>query len=173
MDAMEQEHIQRPDSRLPFTTTNYGLTTWPAQVRPLPPTRQTPAVILPTCTSPRPHHTFHGLATLYHQILNRRKGRRMSAPQGQRMTRTLCWQEWRVVLERDVSFATAHRRIPDFRELLATERARRAGLKDCEVVAIVLYTGPMVCPPPIPSPHFPLSHPPLPALPTVRFPAHG
>ncbi len=58
-----------------------------------------------------------------------------------------CRQEWRVVLERDASFATAHRRIPDCRELLATERARRAGLKECEVVAIVLYTGPMVCPP--------------------------
>ncbi len=52
-----------------------------------------------------------------------------------------------MVLERDASFATAHRRIPDFRELLATERARRAGLTDCEVVAIVLYTGPMVRPP--------------------------
>jgi hypothetical protein len=62
-----------------------------------------------------------------------------------------------VVLERDVSFATAHRRIPDYRELVATERARRAGLKDCEVVAVILYTGPMVCTrPPSPSrQHFP------------------
>ena len=62
------------------------------------------------------------------------------------MKGTLDGQEWRVVLERDVSFSSAHRRIPDCRELLATERARRAGLKDCEVVAIVLYTGPMVWP---------------------------
>lgn len=36
VEAMEQEHTQRPDSLLPFTTTNYGLTTWPAQARPLP-----------------------------------------------------------------------------------------------------------------------------------------
>jgi hypothetical protein len=36
IEAMEQEHTQQSDSLLPFTTSNYGLTTWPAQVR-LPP----------------------------------------------------------------------------------------------------------------------------------------
>jgi hypothetical protein len=62
-----------------------------------------------------------------------------------------------VVLERDTSFATAHRRIPDCRELLATQRSRSAGLVDSEVAAIVLYTGPMVCP-------HPTATPPRPAL---------
>ena len=53
-------------------------------------------------------------------------------------------QEWRIVIECDASYSTGHRRIPDYRELLATERSRRAGLTACEIIAIVLYTGPMV-----------------------------
>ncbi len=76
-----------------------------------------------------------------------------------------------MVLERDASFATARRCIPDCRELLATERARRAGLVEPEVVAIVLYTGPMVCPtrPPSRSVLRSSSIPLLPALPAVSF----
>jgi hypothetical protein len=76
-----------------------------------------------------------------------------------------------VVLERDISFATDHRRIPDCRELLATERARRAGLKECEVVAVVLYTGPMVCHPTRSDPTLPI-HTPIPTPPIAASPLY-
>lgn len=83
LPAMEQEHCGRGDSQLPFTTSNYGLTTCPAD-------------------------------------------------------------EFRAVLAVDAAVSAGPRRMPDYRELAASERSRRAGLTEVEVVAIVLYTGPMV-----------------------------
>ena len=43
----------------------------------------------------------------------------------------------------DASVAAGPRRMPDYRQLLQSERSRRAGLNEVEMVAIVLYTGPM------------------------------
>jgi hypothetical protein len=91
---MEQEHCARADSRLPFTTSNYGLTTCPAD-------------------------------------------------------------EFRVVLAADAAATAPPRRIPDYRELARSDRARRAGLTEVEIVAIVLYTGPMVRPGDLPIPRQP------------------
>ena len=44
VEAMEQEHTRRPDSRARFTTPNYGITTCPAQATapPRPHTHPTP-----------------------------------------------------------------------------------------------------------------------------------
>ena len=78
--------------------------------------------------------------------------------------------EWATVITCDKSKELHHRKVPDYRELLKLELARhgeRAGqaepraddadggadsqsaalLTDVEIIAIVLYTGPMVRPP--------------------------
>ena len=72
--------------------------------------------------------------------------------------------EWKLVVHRDgntpeqykeilsknfpsVGLGPAHhgRRIPDLEELLQLEESKQANLIKCEVLAIVLYTGPLVC----------------------------
>ncbi len=55
--------------------------------------------------------------------------------------------EWRIVVDRDSSLADMrhHRIIPDVNEIVSRSKlAFEAGLKLFEVIAIVLYTGPMV-----------------------------
>jgi hypothetical protein len=55
--------------------------------------------------------------------------------------------EWRIVIDRDISLADMrhHRIIPDVKEIMSRSKlACDAGLKLFEVIAIVLYTGPMV-----------------------------
>jgi hypothetical protein len=55
-------------------------------------------------------------------------------------------REWRIVVDGDAELADmrAGRRIPAIRELMALQTARDAGLEEQEVVAVVIYTGPMV-----------------------------
>jgi hypothetical protein len=74
--------------------------------------------------------------------------------------------EWNLVIKREgktleeykemlrefpsVGLGPAHhgRRIPDLNELLQLEESKQANLIKCEVLAIVLYTGPLVGRPP-------------------------
>ena len=58
--------------------------------------------------------------------------------------RTSPANEWRIVITNDRSKATEHRVIPDYKELLHTDTAKRAGLLESEMIAVILYTGPMV-----------------------------
>ena len=57
-------------------------------------------------------------------------------------------KEWRIVVECDKGYETAapHRRvIPDYKDLKETDFSRRANLQDHEIIAVIMYTGPMVC----------------------------
>jgi hypothetical protein len=83
---MEREHCSMPDSRVKFKTTNYGLTTCPAD-------------------------------------------------------------EWRIVKLCDKRFEASapHKRvIPRFQSLKKEALAQRANLDEEEIIAVILYTGPMV-----------------------------
>ena len=83
---MEREHCNMPDSHVKFKTTNYGLTTCPAD-------------------------------------------------------------EWRIVKICDKRYeaSTPHRRvIPRFQSLKKEALAQRANLDEEEIIAVILYTGPMV-----------------------------
>ncbi len=40
---------------------------------------------------------------------------------------------------------TKGRKIPNIKELMKIETTTRANLRDCEITAVVMYTGPMVC----------------------------
>ena len=61
-------------------------------------------------------------------------------------------EEWRIVTECDLSFERDHngqrRRIPNYSKLLKVDQnkaeGQRAGLTQEEIIAIILYTGPMV-----------------------------
>ena len=56
-------------------------------------------------------------------------------------------EEWRVVENCDkmMEKKSAHNRvIPDYRELMKSDLAQRARLSDSEIIAVILYTGPMV-----------------------------
>ena len=56
-------------------------------------------------------------------------------------------KEWGIVVKRDqapVSEMGHGRRIPDAKELVASPQALLAGLMLIEVLAVILYTGPMV-----------------------------
>ncbi len=53
-------------------------------------------------------------------------------------------EEWRIVKDIDKGFESPHRRIPNYKELKKAEFAERAGLRDPEIIAVILYTGPMV-----------------------------
>ncbi len=85
LKIMASEHCERADSFVPFHTSNYEITTTPAN-------------------------------------------------------------EWRITTNRDESLADMghDRRLPNTEELWRSDVARKAGLLLAEVVAIVLYTGPMV-----------------------------
>ena len=59
--------------------------------------------------------------------------------------------EWRLVLNADkgpdettATFAKDGRRMPSFRNLMQLELSKKAGLTEAEVIAVILYTGPMV-----------------------------
>ncbi len=58
--------------------------------------------------------------------------------------------EWELVLRAETSlevssaFAKDGRRIPNFANLLDLELSKKAGLTKPEVIAVILYTGPMV-----------------------------
>jgi hypothetical protein len=60
--------------------------------------------------------------------------------------------EWRIVTECDLSFEKEHngqrRRIPSYAKLLKADQSKaegqRAGLTQEEIIAVILYTGPMV-----------------------------
>ena len=54
--------------------------------------------------------------------------------------------EWSIVRDIDDTLADMrhHRRITDWRQSARSSLAVEAGLKDFEVIAIILYTGPMV-----------------------------
>ncbi len=80
---MKVEHCHSSDSHVKFVTSNYGLTTCPAE-------------------------------------------------------------EWRIVKDIDKGFERDHRRIPNYKELKKAEFAERAKLGDPEIIAVILYTGPMV-----------------------------
>jgi hypothetical protein len=58
-------------------------------------------------------------------------------------------EEWRIVIECDKSKEDHNRKVPNVRELMHAEAqridARMPKLITEEVIAIVLYTGPMVC----------------------------
>ena len=57
--------------------------------------------------------------------------------------------EWRIVNNVDKSYEKKYeghqRRIPDYKLLLRSEKAKKANLTEVEIIAIILYTGPMVC----------------------------
>jgi hypothetical protein len=93
---MEAEHCARAGCTVPFTTSNYGIT---------------------------------------------------STPQ----------QEWRYVVDMQTDGADMRhgRRLLDVDSLAATPTAQAAKLTRVELIAVVLYTGPMVTGPPSPSPLFP------------------
>ncbi len=59
---------------------------------------------------------------------------------------TTARQEWNIVVTVDKTKEMNGRLIPDYRVLLKSETANRAEpkLEDCEIVATILYTGPMV-----------------------------
>ena len=40
---------------------------------------------------------------------------------------------------------TKGRKIPNVKELMQSETTKTANLRDCEITAVVMYTGPMVC----------------------------
>ncbi len=54
--------------------------------------------------------------------------------------------EWKITTERDEKLADMKhdRKLPDIQELLQRDIVKIASLTEAEVVAIVLYTGPMV-----------------------------
>ena len=56
--------------------------------------------------------------------------------------------EWRIVINVDKIFEKkyeGHQRIiTDYKEILKSEKAMKARLTDVEIIAIILYTGPMV-----------------------------
>ncbi len=56
------------------------------------------------------------------------------------------FEEWLGQQDRKVGLGQGHhgRRIPNVDELLQLESSAKAGLQEAEVLAIVLYTGPMV-----------------------------
>ncbi len=59
-------------------------------------------------------------------------------------------EEWRTVMECDKSKEINHRKVPNVADLLETEKTQpntsnMARLTKEEIIAIVLYTGPMVC----------------------------
>ncbi len=60
--------------------------------------------------------------------------------------RTTPAREWRIVrgLEECPTDQMKNRRIPKVEDLLALETAKMAKLKEAEVIAVLLYTGPMV-----------------------------
>ena len=61
-------------------------------------------------------------------------------------------EEWRIVSECDMSFERDHngqrRRIPNYTKMHKVDQSKpegqRAGLTQEEIIAIILYTGPMV-----------------------------
>lgn len=61
--------------------------------------------------------------------------------------------EWRIVMECDTGFEKDYngqrRRIPSYARLLKADMGKpegqRAGLTQAEIIAVILYTGPMVC----------------------------
>jgi hypothetical protein len=56
--------------------------------------------------------------------------------------------EWRIVITGDKSYEKKYeghqRKIHKFKELLELQRSKDAKLTDVEIIAIILYTGPMV-----------------------------
>jgi hypothetical protein len=60
--------------------------------------------------------------------------------------RTTARNEWNIVVTVDKTKEIDGRVIPDYRVLLKSETANCAEpkLEDCEIVATILYTGPMV-----------------------------
>ncbi len=59
--------------------------------------------------------------------------------------------EWHLVLDANMgpdepsaAFAKDGRRMPSFRNLMQLELSKKAGLTEAEVIAVILYTGPMV-----------------------------
>ena len=59
---------------------------------------------------------------------------------------TCARNEWKIIVESEVDLADMHnsRKIPSIEDLYNSVLAREAGLRRVEVIAIVLYTGPMV-----------------------------
>ena len=57
--------------------------------------------------------------------------------------------EWKVTLTCDESLADMRhgRRLPDIEQLMQSKYVQEAKLEKCEVVSLVLYSGPMVCTP--------------------------
>ena len=56
-------------------------------------------------------------------------------------------EEWRIVENCDkmMEKKSAHNRvIPDYKDLMKSDIAQRAKMKECEIIAVILYTGPMV-----------------------------
>ena len=55
--------------------------------------------------------------------------------------------EWQIILNVEKEFEKKYeghqRTIPDYKELLKSERAIQAKLTSSEIIAIILYTGPM------------------------------
>ncbi len=60
--------------------------------------------------------------------------------------KTCSYDEWQIVVNGDQSKADkkSGRRIPCIQELVDLELSKTAKLDECEVIALVLYTGPMV-----------------------------
>jgi hypothetical protein len=61
-------------------------------------------------------------------------------------------EEWRIVVKGDIKFEKEYngqsRKIPNYSKLLKADQSKpdgqRAGLTEEEIIAIILYTGPMV-----------------------------
>lgn len=53
-------------------------------------------------------------------------------------------QEYKIVLQCDLVWEDMHRRIPNYKKIFQKDESRRAHLTEEEIVAIILYTGPMV-----------------------------
>jgi hypothetical protein len=58
--------------------------------------------------------------------------------------RTTPKQEWQTIKHVDKSKESDSRVIPDYKELIEAHASKEARLRECEIVAVVLYTGPMV-----------------------------
>ncbi len=57
--------------------------------------------------------------------------------------------EWQIVVRCDASQADMrfHRRIPSIKELRELPISKSSRLDECEIIAVVIYTGPMVSAP--------------------------
>eukprot|EP00961_Rhodomonas_salina_P117107 1576455-Rhodomonas_salina.1 len=133
-EVMEDEHKSRADSKLEFTTKNYGGTvTFPAQVR-----------ARPQFLSRAARPFLHGrLCTAVAMIQQNGGGGTMAAELD--VSSSSSGQEWEFVVAPDAGkeYPGGPRAKRGIQELLAHPNSQAAGLTEPEIIALRLYTGPM------------------------------